>query len=170
MEERVCKKCLNKKSIARFSISGYLKNGSPKRRNQCNSCKNIENLRRIKNDPNYVAPTRLSKEERRIRTNQSNKKWRENNAEKWKIINRARSHMRRTLGTINAEQWIAKVCKLGNKCLSCGISGENKKLTIDHKTPVKHGGTNDISNLQPLCLDCNKSKFTKIIDFELINL
>jgi len=31
-------------------------------------------------------------------------------------------------------------------------------LEIDHKIPVKHGGTNDPENLQVLCNSCNARK------------
>ena len=47
-------------------------------------------------------------------------------------------------------------------CLNCGT---NKNLSIDHIVPVCKGGTNDIQNLQTLCLKCNIKKQDKIIDY-----
>lgn len=41
------------------------------------------------------------------------------------------------------------------KCFYCK-SKEN--LTIDHKTPLSRGGTDDLNNLQCLCESCNKIK------------
>ncbi|MCS6958687.1 MAG: HNH endonuclease [Pseudanabaenaceae cyanobacterium SKYGB_i_bin29] len=41
------------------------------------------------------------------------------------------------------------------RCCSCGAT---KDLTIDHIIPLAKGGTNDISNLQTLCLSCNARK------------
>ena len=39
------------------------------------------------------------------------------------------------------------------------------KLTRDHILPLLMGGKNDITNIQPLCLKCNKSKFTRTIKY-----
>lgn len=50
----------------------------------------------------------------------------------------------------------------GNICLKCG-STEN--ITIDHIIPIKKNGSNDIGNLQPLCLRCNSSKGINIVDY-----
>jgi hypothetical protein len=36
--------------------------------------------------------------------------------------------------------------------------GRCKRLQVDHKLPITWGGTNDIENLQALCLDCNHGK------------
>ena len=41
-------------------------------------------------------------------------------------------------------------------CAGCGC--KDMKLTIDHVVPIVQGGTNDLSNLQMLCLSCNSSK------------
>jgi 5-methylcytosine-specific restriction enzyme A len=40
-------------------------------------------------------------------------------------------------------------------CQNCGAT---EKLTIDHIIPLAEGGSNDLSNLQTLCLRCNTSK------------
>jgi hypothetical protein len=40
-------------------------------------------------------------------------------------------------------------------CVQCGTTDE---LTIDHKIPRVYGGTNDLSNLQMLCLTCHRTK------------
>lgn len=34
----------------------------------------------------------------------------------------------------------------------------SSNLEIEHILPLSHGGTNDISNLQLLCIDCHKLK------------
>lgn len=40
----------------------------------------------------------------------------------------------------------------------CQDCGTNKNLSVDHIVPVVNGGSNDMSNLQTLCIPCNSSK------------
>ena len=48
------------------------------------------------------------------------------------------------------------------QCQSCGKTDQETKLSIDHIIPLSRGGSNDISNLQTLCLICNQIKNNKI--------
>jgi 5-methylcytosine-specific restriction protein A len=43
-------------------------------------------------------------------------------------------------------------------CVTCGA---RKDLSVDHIIPVVKGGTNDIHNLQTMCMPCNLKKGTK---------
>lgn len=43
----------------------------------------------------------------------------------------------------------------GANCQKCGST---ERLEIDHIQPLSRGGTNDLGNLQVLCLPCNRSK------------
>lgn len=51
------------------------------------------------------------------------------------------------------------------RCLCCEKTEPEIKITVDHIIPVTLGGANSIENIQPLCLICNLSKGTKIIDY-----
>ena len=48
----------------------------------------------------------------------------------------------------------------GYRCRECGATNKQTRLHVDHIKPVARGGTNDLSNLQTLCEECNKSKYT----------
>jgi len=54
----------------------------------------------------------------------------------------------------------------GYRCQACGrnVEEDKIKLAVDHKIPVDWGGTNEISNLQALCLECNLGKQAWIAD------
>lgn len=71
---------------------------------------------------------------------------------------------RKNGGAFTREEWGNLCAQYGHRCLCCG---EQKKLTVDHVIPVSKGGTNDISNLQPLCQSCNTRKRDKIIDYRI---
>ena len=45
-------------------------------------------------------------------------------------------------------------------CQQCGARGSDRgvQLVVDHKKPLKRGGTNEMSNLQTLCSKCNAQK------------
>ena len=47
-------------------------------------------------------------------------------------------------------------------CQSCGKTHQETQLSIDHIIPLAKGGSNDVSNLQTLCLTCNQKKTHKI--------
>ncbi len=43
------------------------------------------------------------------------------------------------------------------RCAACG----DHATMVDHIIPKKQGGTNDLSNLQPMCRSCHSSKSAK---------
>jgi|GEM_PF-2402108 len=49
-------------------------------------------------------------------------------------------------------------------CRLCGRGKvEGVTLHLDHRIPISRGGTNDLSNLQTLCEDCNQGKSNRLL-------
>ncbi|HIK32851.1 MAG TPA: HNH endonuclease [Oscillatoriales cyanobacterium M59_W2019_021] len=44
------------------------------------------------------------------------------------------------------------------RCVFCGRTSQQVQLEVDHIIPFSKGGSNDLSNLQTLCFDCNRGK------------
>jgi HNH endonuclease len=72
-------------------------------------------------------------------------------------------------GSYTVQEWLTLKERYGNICLCCRrheseIAGP---LEQDHVIPVTKGGSNWITNIQPLCRNCNgmAGKGTKIIDY-----
>lgn len=86
------------------------------------------------------------------------------------------------LQTTYAEHRRLKVFKhKGCKCITCGVEGVHlikgldptggshvdlytkdfRLMTVDHNIPKSKGGSNDLSNLDPMCERCNTKKSNK---------
>jgi 5-methylcytosine-specific restriction endonuclease McrA len=48
-------------------------------------------------------------------------------------------------------------------CQMCGRNGDHSRIEVDHIIPIALGGSNDFSNLQLLCLSCNRSKGARLV-------
>jgi 5-methylcytosine-specific restriction endonuclease McrA len=46
----------------------------------------------------------------------------------------------------------------GYRCAGCGCVWVPSRDQIDHKVPLEQGGSNDDSNLHPLCHQCHEAK------------
>lgn len=77
--------------------------------------------------------------------------------EKGKIVQKNYKYQLRNqrAGKIDGKAWGEKLKALGGKCLECGTTDD---ITIDHIIPLSVGGSNHITNLQPLCRVCNSRK------------
>lgn len=90
--------------------------------------------------------------------------------ERGKAIRNALNHKRETRkagngGSHSADEWAALKAQHGYRCLRCGRCEPEIKLTADHVIPTVFGGSNDITNIQPLCKSCNSAKGTKTTDY-----
>src|SRR5580765_799511 len=65
-------------------------------------------------------------------------------------------------GSFTEQEWLDLIARYKYRCLRC----KNKvPLTIDHVVPLSKGGSNYISNIQPLCSGCNSYKSQRTKDY-----
>jgi len=76
-----------------------------------------------------------------------------------------RANRAKASGSHTAMEWMNLKESYGNKCLKCGTPELERPLTQDHVIPLSKGGSNDISNIQPLCRKCNGQKGVKTTDY-----
>lgn len=77
--------------------------------------------------------------------------------------------IRRAPGRHTPAEFRALVEAYGGKCLCCGVADGPRQsateIVRDHIVPISKGGSNAISNIQPLCRACNTRKRDGIIDY-----
>jgi hypothetical protein len=110
------------------------------------------------------------------RWNAANRDRRQENYTRWKENNRGRlaAWYRQRWARLRAgkqhsdAEWHALLEAYSFRCLACGMEAKDTPegfLTPDHVIPVCMSGPNTIDNIQPLCLDCNRRKNGRIIDY-----
>jgi 5-methylcytosine-specific restriction endonuclease McrA len=94
------------------------------------------------------------------------RRWGQDNPERIAAKNsRRRARKAGARGSHTIEEFEALCEQRGWACLCCGIPHSTSPLTRDHIVPLSRGGSDYISNIQPLCLRCNDRKGIKIIDY-----
>lgn len=78
---------------------------------------------------------------------------------------RRRARLAQVQGEFTPSEFEELCEAIGYRCPSCRL--EYPILTADHVVPLSEGGSNDISNIQPLCRSCNSSKGTRTMDFRV---
>jgi 5-methylcytosine-specific restriction endonuclease McrA len=68
-------------------------------------------------------------------------------------------------GTITLDEWLNLCSENGNQCLCCKEVLPIHELCPDHIVALSRGGSNYISNIQPLCGACNSVKHSKYADY-----
>lgn len=79
--------------------------------------------------------------------------------------NNRRARLIQAGGQITAQEWRDLKAFYSHKCLACGRSEPEIKLTLDHVIPLADGGTHTIANVQPLCWGCNARKRATTVDY-----
>ena len=68
-------------------------------------------------------------------------------------------------GFHTANEWETLKAQYNWTCPCCKESEPKIKLTKDHIISLLRGGSNNIENIQPLCMPCNRKKHTQIIKY-----
>lgn len=74
----------------------------------------------------------------------------------------------RQLGTHTKQEWENLKLRFSYRCVKCGTNEYN--LERDHIKPIYQGGSDAISNIQPLCARCNASKGPEDFDWAAYRL
>jgi 5-methylcytosine-specific restriction endonuclease McrA len=78
-------------------------------------------------------------------------------------------HRRAALGYLSGSLRYEVLKRAGRRCELCGISADERAIEVDHIIPRKHGGEDDLTNLQALCFKCNANKGARDdADFRLV--
>lgn len=72
-------------------------------------------------------------------------------------------------GSHTLKEWIILKAQYNWTCPCCHKSEPEIKLTEDHIIPLAKGGSDNIENIQPLCISCNCKKHTKVIKYEFLS-
>jgi 5-methylcytosine-specific restriction protein A len=125
-------------------------------------------------NPKYAANRQTYRVANKARYAAFSKAWRERNPDRFAAL------CAKTVATtkhgltehFTGREWGALKAAWGYRCLRCWRHESQRKLTVDHIVPMDLGGSNTISNIQPLCGPCNSRKWQKAIDyrFQLMQL
>lgn len=91
---------------------------------------------------------------------------------KWRVwIKNRRNRIKRRkgnpeIGFHTQGDWDTLLAQYNWTCPRCGKKEPVISLTRDHIVPLSKGGSDNIENIQPLCMPCNLWKSTKIISYK----
>lgn len=158
----ICKDCAKAKSRQWHAQNKEKASAKSKRFRQ----KNKESIRQKhaewviankKHVREYFAKRRI---EKRDQINAGLRDWAKRNPEKVKAWGRsARSRRAGAAGTHTAADIAEILASQKNQCAACDLF--LVKFEVDHVIPLALGGGNDKTNLQILCMPCNRSKGAK---------
>jgi len=74
------------------------------------------------------------------------------------------SRLKKSRAKVRPKDRVAVLVRDNYTCKMCGVSRSNGAvLEIDHVHPVSKGGSNELSNLQVLCRECNAGKSNHVL-------
>lgn len=148
-KKKNCNKCGIKKDINEFSKS---RNGIDGYKSYCKECDKECDKKRYKDNKEHIK--------------ENSKKWSEENPEKVLEKNRKyRARKNNADGSFTEKEFKEKLVFYQYKCCKCGTDLRKTDTHRDHVKPLSIGGTDYISNIQPLCKPCNCSKSADWIDY-----
>ena len=80
---------------------------------------------------------------------------------------RHRARKKEASGSHTSSEWKGLKLRYEFTCPGCHRSEPEIKLTEDHVIPLSRGGSDYITNIQPLCKSCNSKKHAKTIEFKV---
>lgn len=176
---KACNRCKKVKPYTDFSLARKNKDGYKSVCKQCEKEYFAQWYRdNREHDKKQSVQWRKNNKEHQSQYHIANRDRRNKYAAQWKRDNpdivtaqhaKRRAWKKNAVGNYSGKEWAAlkKLCDY--KCLCCGrycddnIKGQ--RLTHDHIVPLSCGGTNWISNIQPLCRSCNNSKHVDTTDY-----
>jgi 5-methylcytosine-specific restriction endonuclease McrA len=90
--------------------------------------------------------------------------WKGGYKNKLSLNRQRRALLKGAEGTFSLSEWEDLKKRHNWICLLCGRKEPDITLTVDHIIPLSKGGSNYISNIQPLCRHCNSVKGVKILN------
>lgn len=160
---KVCNVCGQTKPITDFYKNGLYY------RPDCKACKSAR-------DSLNHCKRRASDPEAKRKHNETSSAWQRNNREAYNTNQRAyqnnkyatdsefrmseiiRKQLRRSAGSLSAEEWNNILKHFEYACAYCGKTHE---ITMEHIIPISKGGLTSVLNIVPACSTCNSSKNNK---------
>lgn len=175
-QTKQCRACELWKSVDDFHKNVKMRDG---RNGICKPCAiaksakwRQENRERYLETKRHWRATKGATEEYRNKSRERAKTYAQEHADELREYRRSLgnrlSHRRRQQIAENISRipeihdWRAMVEFFGRVCLCCGSAS---KISADHVIPISLGGVHHITNMQPLCLDCNRKKHATIRDY-----
>jgi len=97
----------------------------------------------------------------------ANKKWDTSPDSVNETSRSQRMSLARKKGRHTAREWNDMKDFFGNTCVKCNGDSHMKGVVKNHIIPIYQGGSDGISNIQPLCSKCNASKGSEDIDHRI---